>query len=418
MKSENNRSITSAGLILMISMTVVNAGNYIYNLILGRWLGPAMFADLSLIVTLLLVITFITVPLQMTTARYAAIYTADGDSVALAGVLKWAERVGFGFGLLLVTVFAIGAAFWQTFFNTASAIPFIVFGIALPFSLLQGVERGVLQGQTRFGVLALTYQVEMWTRFLIGIGLVLLGFSIVGAVFGISLSFVLTWLTAKLAVKGLPAGVFPDKKMQKTLSLFALPVLVSQLGQILINNSDVLLVKRFFPAELAGQYAALALIGRIVFFATWSVVTTMFPIVAQKHKKGEPHTYLLWLSLGIVTSISLPVVLLTLSFPEWIVSILFGKQYLGVATLLWLYALATSLYALANVLVNYRLSLGAGKSTGFVIAAGVAQVLGIIFFHATLAQVVWVQVIVMAVLFTLLLIYYLVNEYKLISISR
>lgn len=24
----------------MISMTVVNAGNYVYNLILGRWLGP------------------------------------------------------------------------------------------------------------------------------------------------------------------------------------------------------------------------------------------------------------------------------------------------------------------------------------------------------------------------------------------
>ena len=407
-----NRSLTSASLLLMVSMTVVNAGNYVYNLILGRWLGPALFADLSLIVTLLLVVTFITVPLQMTTARYTAIYTADGDFAALAGVHLWTERVGIGFGLLLVVVFALGSQLWQSFFSTASAIPFIIFGVALPFSLLQGVERGILQGQTRFGILAVTYQVEMWTRFLIGIGLVMLGFSIVGAVLGISLSFVATWLTAKLAVRGLPTAVFPDKEMQVTLSLFALPVLVSQLGQILINNSDVLLVRRFFPAELAGQYAALALIGRIVFFATWSVVTTMFPIVAQKNKKGEPHVYLLWVSLGIVTVISAPVVLATLSFPDWIVSILFGKQYLGVAGLLWLYALATSLYALANVIVNYRLSLGAGKSTGLVIAAGLAQVMGILLFHGTLAQVVWVQVIVMAVLFILLLGYYFFTEYK------
>jgi hypothetical protein len=35
----------------------------------------------------------------------------------------------------------------------------------------------------------------------------------------------------------------------------------------------------------------------------------------------------------------------------------------------------------------------------------VAQVLGILLFHRTLAEVVWVQVIVMAALFTLLLIY-------------
>ncbi|HMX74311.1 MAG TPA: hypothetical protein PKE35_08650, partial [Anaerolineales bacterium] len=112
---------------------------------------------------------------------------------------------------------------------------------------------------------------------------------------------------------------------------------------------------------------------------------------------------LLWVSLGIVLGVSLPIVLLTLFVPEWIVKILFGSQYLGIAPLLWLYALATTLYALANVVINYRLSLGMGRETRFALAAGVAQVLGIIFFHQTLAQVVYVQVVVMAVLFASLL---------------
>jgi O-antigen/teichoic acid export membrane protein len=309
------------------------------------------------------------------------------------------KRVGLLLGLILLAIFTLGAPLWKSFFQTESAIPFAIFGLSLPFGMLQGVERGVLQGQTRFGILAVTYQVEMWTRLLIGIGLVALGFSISGAVLGISLSFVATWLVARLSVTGLPKEVYPLRKTQIELGLFAIPVLVAQLGQILINNSDVLLVRRFFPAIQAGQYAALALIGRIVFFATWSVVTTMFPIVAQKHKKGEAHAYLLWLSLGIVGVISLPVVGLTAFFPELIVTLLFGKQYIGVASLLWLYALATSLYALANVVVNYRLSLGATKNTSFVLIAGACQVLGIILFHASLAQVVWVQVCIMAVLF-------------------
>jgi hypothetical protein len=46
-----------------------------------------------------------------------------------------------------------------------------------------------------------------------------------------------------------------------------------------------------------------------------------------------------------------------------------------------------------------------GRETRFAIAAGVAQVAGIMLFHQTLAQVVWVQVVVMATLFILLLIY-------------
>jgi len=395
-------SFAAASLLLMVSMTIVNAGNYVYNLIMGRWLGPALFADISLIVTLLLIITFITVPLQLTTARYAAIHSADGNQAALASIHRWMTRVAILVGVSFAAFFALGAPLWAAFFQTASPLPFVLFGLALPFAFAQGVNRGVLQGKMRFTTLTVTYQVEMWSRLLIGIFLVWLGLSVNGAVLGIALSFPATWFATLPALKGLPAcnPLAPD--VRKAVAGFALPVMVAQVGQILINNSDILLVRRFYPPASAGQYAALALIGRIVFFATWSVVTTMFPIVTQKHKKGEPYQHLFWVSLGIVAAIALPVTLAALLVPEYIVRPLFGDQYLGIAPLLWLYALATTLYALANVVVNYRLSLGKGRETSFAIAAGVAQVAGIILFHNTLSQVVWVQVVVMGALFIVL----------------
>ncbi|MFM8321193.1 MAG: oligosaccharide flippase family protein [Chloroflexota bacterium] len=392
-------ALASTSLLLMVSMTIVNAGNYVYNLIMGRWLGPELFADISLIVTLLLVVTFITVPLQMVAARYAALAAAGHEAAPLASVRRWLSRLALLSGGLLAAGFVLPARQWSSFFNTASPTPFILFGLALPFSLLQGVNRGVLQGQTRFVALALTYQTEMWSRLLLGMLLVWAGLSVNGAVLGISLSFVATWLATLPAGRGLGAGAALDPDVRRAALLFALPVLISQASQILINNSDILLVRRFYPAEAAGQYAALALIGRIVFFATWSVVTTMFPLVTQRHKRGEPYRHLLWVSLGMVGGISLPVVLATLAFPQEIVRVLFGAKYTGVAPLLWLYALATTLYALANVVVNYRLSLGQGRETGLTLAAGVAQVVGIAAFHDTLAQVVWVQVVVMGALF-------------------
>jgi len=395
--------MASASALLMLSMTVVNAGNYIYNLIMGRWLGPSLFADLSLIVTLLLVVTFLSAPIQMTAARYSAIHAADGDTKTLASLRRFIWFVSLSLGLALTVFFTALAPALKDFFHTQSSLSFVIFGAALPFAMLQAVERGMLQGRTNFKVLAISYQVEMWSRLFVSILLVALGLSVNGAVIGVSLSFFFTWLAARSAVTGLDSKESISKDLRVELLAFAAPVLASQIGQILINNSDVILVKRFFETSEAGKYAALALIGRIVFFATWSVVTTMFPIVAQKQKQGEPHGHLLWVSLGIVAGVSTPIVLLTLLAPQWVVSILFGEKYLDVANLLWLYALATSLYAMANVVVNYRLSLGMGRETGFAIAAGVAQVLGVVLFHQTLAQVVFVQVVVMALLFFSLL---------------
>ena len=52
-------------------------------------------------------------------------------------------------------------------------------------------------------------------------------------------------------------------------------------GQVLINNCDIVVVKHFFPSESAGIYAAVAMVGRVVFAFSWAVVSSMFPIAAE-----------------------------------------------------------------------------------------------------------------------------------------
>lgn len=395
----------SGGALLFISMTIVNAGNYLFNLILGRWLGPAAFADLSLIVTMMLMITFVTVTFQLTAARFAAVHTADDDPAQLANVRRWLTIVAWGLGIFLFLLLSVGAPLWQQFFHTVSPWPFVILSVGLPFYFVQGVDRGVLQGQTRFGRLAVSYQAEMWVRLITAVLFVAIGWSVSGAVGGITLSFLATWLVARTAGKGLPIAKALNHLDQKAVMLFAGPVIVAHVSQILINNSDILVVKRFFEAEEAGLYAALALIGRIVFFATWSVVTVLFPIVAQKHKKGEPHRHLLYISMGLVAAVSGGILAATLLFPEFIVNILFGAAYLSVAPLLWRYALATSIYALANVIITYRLSIGDGTGSVIAVIGGVAQVILLWLFHTTLLQVVMVQIGLMGGLFLVLLIW-------------
>lgn len=395
----------TGGALLFASMTLVNAGNYIFNLILGRWLGPAAFADLSLIVTLMLMITFVTVTFQLTAARFAAIHTADDDFEQLSSVRSWQLRIAWGLGLFLMLVLGGGALFWKEFFHSASAWPFVILAVGLPVYFAQGVDRGVLQGQTRFGRLAVSYQAEMWVRLGFAILFVSIGWSVSGAVVGISLSFLAAWLISLDARGNLPKPTALSQEDKNAIMLFAWPVIVAHVSQILINNSDILIVKRFFEAEEAGLYAALALIGRIVFFATWSVVTVLFPVVAQKHKKGEEHRHLLYVSLIMVLFVSGSILGATLLVPELIISILFGSAYLSVAPLLWLYALATTVYALSNVIITYRLSTGDGMGSAIAVVGGLAQVALLWLFHGSLQQIVMVQIGLMGGMFVVLMIW-------------
>ena len=66
----------------------------------------------------------------------------------------------------------------------------MILGLALPVYLVQGVDRGVLQGQTRFSLLSASYQAEMWVRLVAALVLVGIGWAVNGAVGAISLSLV------------------------------------------------------------------------------------------------------------------------------------------------------------------------------------------------------------------------------------
>ncbi|MBN8590204.1 MAG: polysaccharide pyruvyl transferase family protein [Anaerolineae bacterium] len=397
--------LLTAGLLLFISMTLVNAGNYVFNLILGRWLGPVAFADLSLIITLLLMMTFVTSSVSLIAARYSAMYTAQNNPERLAGLRRWLGGWAWGAGVVVMLILCLAAPALSQLFQTASAWPFIILGIGMPIYFGQAVDRGMLQGQTRFGWLALSYQAEMWMRLIGAIVLVALGFAVNGAVTALTLSFVATWWVARKVRHYVGHnGELPATERHSAM-LYVLPVLAALIGQIIINNSDILIVKTLFDPHQAGLYAALALIGRIVFFATMSVVTTLFPVVAQRHERGEPHRQFLGMGLGIVAAVSGVIILGTLIVPEWIVNVLFGSEYLSIAPMLWMYALATAFYALANVVTNYWLSAGRGGASWISILGGIAQVSGLLIWHQNLQQIVMVQIVAMGGLLVALLIW-------------
>ena len=298
----------------------------------------------------------------------------------------------------------------QNYLHFSSVWPLVTIAIGLPFFFNLSIKRGWLQGTDQFGKLAWTYVLEMIFRLAVTIGALILALQYFEnfTTLAVAIGFLFSFLVASFfKLKKAEPKVSTEQKA--SIGKFIAVIGLYELSQIIINNSDVILTKHFFDAKEAGLYAAIALIGRVVYFGTWTIVTLLFPKVIQNEREGLPHAKLFWGALGIVASIGLLIVLACYACPEFIIGLLFGKEYLLAADLLWVYAISTTLFACANVFAYYHLSLNNYIPVAITMFAGLLQLILIYQFHNSLLQIIQVQFGLMTGLLTLMLAYHKLN---------
>lgn len=382
--------------LFMISVLAVNGGNYLYNLILGRVLGPTQFADAAVLITFLLVLSFIAMTFQLVTAKFSVLFENELFKNFIAKVYKQAFWVGLFLGILIIAF----ASNLQAIFNTTSSTMFVIFGCGVPLYFLMSVNRGAFQGKKAYKSLSITYQGEMLSRLLVTLGIILVFNIKTSAVIaiGILISFVFGLFPFKAKQISFKKSEPLETTYSKQIKNFFLLTAFYELTQIIINNSDILLVKHYFESYEAGLYASLALIGRIVYFIAWMFVMLLLPAVVELKKEGKETASILFKYVGYIAGISIIIVLGCLLLPELIINILFGEQYLAMAPLLWKYAIATSMFAISNIFAYYYLSLD--KYIPVIISGlfGMLQMLLVVFYHDNLEQVVLMQIIAMALL--------------------
>lgn len=391
--------------LFMFAILIVNGGNYLYNLLLGRILGPVAFSDAAILITFLLTLSFIGMTFQIVTAKYAVLL----ENEKLQLFLQLTTKYSLFIGILLGTAIMVFSTQLQNIFKTESSTMFLIFGLGLPIYFVMSVNRGLYQGKNTLNKLSITYQFEMLSRLLITFALILL-FPLVSSSILISIGIVVSFVLglfpfqkSLIKMKSMSTKALLDHK--SILIFFGLTAFY-EFTQIIINNSDIMLVKHYFDNEQAGLYASLALIGRVVYFVAWMFVMLLLPKVIQLKKDGKNTLPILFKYVSWITLLSAVIVITTKLFPVFVIQIMFGEQYLAIAPLLWKYALATSIFAIANIFAYYFLSVK--KYIPVIISAilGLSQIVLIIFFHNSLEQVVFMQIIAMVLLLIFQSIYF------------
>lgn len=384
----HHAKILNGSFILLIGSLVVSLANFGYNIGVARMLGASDFSHAAAAVTILMLISAITLSFQLVCTKLVAKAVDIQDKAAVyQHFMKRAWMIGIGLGVFML----LANSMLTDYLRLSSPWVIILLAVGLTIYVPLGVKRGGLQGTCRFRGLSWNMAAEAIAKFIGAIVLIELGFGVLGAVAAISGSVILAFCLPDSA-KELRAATVPFHSMPVGEARQAIVFFV---GQVIISNIDILMVKHFFEPSEAGLYAAIALVGRLLYFASWSVVSAMFPVSAES-KEERPSSSLLAIPLLLVTGMSVVFVLLLAAFPRLVFQSLFGSHFhvAGISGLNWLLSMnaaATGIYSIAVVLITYEMSRRIANTGWLQLVVSGLIVLGISWFHSTLLEVIIVQ---------------------------
>jgi len=391
----------SGSLIMVGGNMAANAVNYLYHLVMGRVLGPVNYGILASLYSIL----YLTSTVSNTTGvAIVKFISASSGPAETFSIYKSLQRFILRVALAAFLILLISSPTIAKFLRIESLGAVMLIGPVLFFSLITLVNQATAQGLLKFVGSVGPNMVSAVLKLAVGLGLVLIGRSVFGAMTGVVVGAILAyWYSAAFIKRILPEAKEKSFRL-KAFLVYTLPVLVQALSFTSFYTVDVILVKHFFLPFEAGIYAALSTLGKIIFFAASPITATMFPIVSGRAARGEKYQKVFLVALGVTLTLSLAIIGFYWLFPNIAIGILYGQAYLSAkAELVWMGAFML-FYTLSYLLVNFSLSLGKTKVIFLPLVAALIQVPALWFCHANLLQVIQISLSLAVVLFFVLLI--------------
>jgi len=405
--------LIAGSFVMMIGSLTAGFGNYLYHLLMGRMLGPA---DYGILASLISISYLLGIPMSafvLVIVKYVSAFRGRRKLATVNYFYRWINRKAFIFGLTGFLIFLIFSSWIASFLHLESSLLLITIGLASFIGIFSSISLATLQGFLRFGWQTIAGIISVVVKLILAILLVYLSYRVFGAILAILAGVIIGYVLALFYVKKV-IGKKEERQgfSGKEVVSYAIPVFFSTLAFTSLYTTDIILVRHFLPAQEAGFYAALATLGKIIFFASGPIIMVMFPMVSEKHANGKKYINLLNLSFGLVLVVCLGVSVIYFLFPKLMVNILYGRRYLVAAPYLWLFAIFLSLYSLSSLLVNFYLSVKKAKVVILPVTAAVVQIILISLLHQNLSQVVWVSITTLGLLLIGLLVYYLFNDVR------
>lgn len=379
---------------------------FILNLFLARSLS---YADYAIFSSLLSVITLVAIPatsINTVIVKFATEFFVKKQNNELKSLYLLFFKFVLGLCISLICFFIV---FSNAFINylRMDNIWYIIFsGLVISSFYLNSLNTAFLQSLLKFKTMAVINIIGSILKLTSGVVLIILGYRIFG---GLGALFFMTFGMYLMAYLPL-AKILKEKRSgkiflnTKKMFFYATPAFLTILFLTSFTSIDVILVKHFFNPHMAGYYAGLSLMGKVIFYFTGPIPMVMFPLLVKRHVAGINFNNLFYLALLLVIIPAVTITAFYFVFPSFVINLfLGGREYLYVAPFLGIFGLYLTVFSLVNICVNFFLSLSKTNIAMPVILASVSQIILIYIFHSNFYQVIGVSFLVIIVLLIVLL---------------
>jgi len=352
---------------------LANVIDFAFHFWMGRMLIPSDFAILQTLNSVALVYTTASGVFQPVVSRFVAEARGKEQNDSVPAIFQAFLRAAFWLGLILGTFIFLFAQVIGQLLNLPGWT--IQISAALIFlSTLRPIAAGTLQGQENFIAFGLTRLALSLGRIILLFFLIQAGLDLTGAV--IALPF--GWLVSVLCGFLMLGKPFWMRIAPASASLlregwkFSFYALLAYVAYMSLTSLDLVWVNQNLPGELAGAYAGLVLMRRIVALLPGVAVTVMFPRVVRSLAEGRLPSRILAQTAVIILAVSGTLSLLYFVFSDQLIDIIFGNDYQSAAPLLGWMGVAMIGVSLSSIWLNYYL---AERPRNFVILLGMAAAL-------------------------------------------
>ncbi|NMC36491.1 glycosyltransferase [Candidatus Beckwithbacteria bacterium] len=382
----------SGGILVAASM-LGNVLNFLYNAYLSRTISLESFGLVSLMGNFLFLSAIPLSGLSRTITNKSAYYFGKYQTAIKSYWAHIRSKVVY-IGLALTALWLLTTPFLSHYFNSSSVIPFILFTPIWFIGTVAAVDSGYLSGILQFKTLAFMVAAEATSKLVFTVLLVQLGFEhwvYMAIPLSMAVSFLVGWYAAKKT---------KEKHIEQSPALYKFPVkffsssVLLKFSSVAFLSFDVILAKHYLSPSDAGHYALVALVGKMIYMIGSLFSQFVLPIVSKaegESKASKPIFYkLFYLSSGV----SLLAYLFVGLLGKYTTPLLLGSKIVPVVGLLPIYGIAIFYFTVANIIATFHQARNKHLFPTVNFMFALVQIFGIVLFHSSVSQIVWVMAIV------------------------
>jgi len=363
------RLLFKTSLFVFMALVISKVLSYAYRIIIAKYFGPEIYGLFSLATIIIYwFVIFALLGLSEGAIRFIALYRGKRQIKSIRYLFRISSAILIFSSIIAATVLFLLADFISlSIFNNPSLIIFLkVLSFVIPswvfsilfFSIINAFEK--VKASVFFN-----HIIQNAIKVIAIILLIFLGIGTNSIIFSTFLAIFITFLLAYFYCKNKLAEIFVKsyldrKEKSKILNPFisySWPVMFLSIITIIFYWIDSFLLGYLKTATEVGYYNAAVPIALLLAFAPELFLNLLFPIITKDYAKKKfnliketTKQIAKWIFI-----INIPLLLLIIVFPEAIINILFGAEYLVAANALRILSfggLVSSLFVISNNLLS------------------------------------------------------------------